>query len=271
MRRVLVRRRELGAAGAPTLQILTNGARVPWELMVAPAADGAEEFVGIGWRVARWHLAAAGRQRDVPPAGAIPARIFAIAPEYPPSMALASQRAEIEALRRAAGDGFEPVGGDYRSLRGLFASRGGPRGVVHFAGHGQVVDGAGPAPEFELLLADSPLTVPRWTSMAGDWTSGRPLVFLNACDLGEARRVAGTVDGWAPAFLDAGASGFVGGLWPLGDRAAADFSARFYERALAGDTVPDALRAVRRRVYETGDPTYLAYVFYGSPGLRLTR
>ncbi len=33
--------------------------------------------------------------------------------------------------------------------------------------------------------------------------------------------------------------------------------------------VADSLRRLRRRFYETGDPTFLAYVLYGDPNLRL--
>jgi hypothetical protein len=34
--------------------------------------------------------------------------------------------------------------------------------------------------------------------------------------------------------------------------------------------VAEALRATRARFYVTGDPTYLAYAYYGDPNLRLT-
>ena len=86
----------------------------------------------------------------------------------------------------------------------------------------------------------------------------------------------GWSDGGAPAVLDAGASGFISGLWPLFDDAAAAFSKHFYdelERRLADGQAPvaDIVATGRQLFLETGDPTYLAYVFYGDVNLRFVR
>lgn len=64
-------------------------------------------------------------------------------------------------------------------------------------------------------------------------------------------------------------------MWPLTDRTAAAFSTGFYGDIAKGLPdgpvyVGDALRDIRRRFYETGDPTYLAYTFYGNANLRVT-
>ena len=74
--------------------------------------------------------------------------------------------------------------------------------------------------------------------------------------------------------LASGASGFIGGMWPLTDQTAADFSTDFYSGI--ADHLKDGpvyfaevLQNVRQRFYETGDPTYLAYTFYGNANLRI--
>ncbi len=102
-----------------------------------------------------------------------------------------------------------------------------------------------------------------------------PLFFFNACDLGQAHEVSGGLDGWAPAVLETGAVGYIGGLWPLDDESASAFSRRFYEAVAEALTkgpvrVGDALASVRRRFFRTGDPTWLAYVYYGDVNLELT-
>lgn len=57
------------------------------------------------------------------------------------------------------------------------------------------------------------------------------------------------------------------------DHAAADFAGQFYsyvQRGLERGPVPvaEALRHARRRFYDTGDPTFLAYAFYGDVNLQ---
>ncbi|PZV33943.1 hypothetical protein [Mesorhizobium kowhaii] len=69
-------------------------------------------------------------------------------------------------------------------------------------------------------------------------------------------------------------SGFIGGMWPLTDRAAAAFSSDFYggisARLKDGPVyLAEMLQVVRKRFYETGDPTYLAYRFYGNANLQV--
>jgi hypothetical protein len=71
--------------------------------------------------------------------------------------------------------------------------------------------------------------------------------------------------------LDAGAGGVIGGLWALGDQGASGFAARFYDALGDDPKVAYALRKAREGYYETGDPTYLAYVLYGDPNLTLRR
>jgi CHAT domain-containing protein len=70
--------------------------------------------------------------------------------------------------------------------------------------------------------------------------------------------------------LEAGASGYVGGLWPLSDGGAADFAVHFYQLVInaletGSVSVADALRETRGLFFEKGDPTFLAYVYYGDP------
>ena len=95
--------------------------------------------------------------------------------------------------------------------------------------------------------------------------------------MGRAHRIANFVYGWAPTVLESGASGYIGSLWPLDDKSAAEFSIKFYqtldERLQNGQnaSVAGVLRETRKSFLESGDPNSLAYIFYGDPHLKVER
>jgi len=103
----------------------------------------------------------------------------------------------------------------------------------------------------------------------------QPLFFFNACEVGQSERVAGFVDGWAAKVLEAGASGYIGALWSIGDKSASEFSTKFYialeiELNTKGEvSVPDIMRRVRQDFLKNNDPSFMSYVFYGDPNLLL--
>lgn len=274
---VFWRLRDLRGARFRTIQILSNDPLLPWELLRPhrTKADGTVEeldFLGLEYEIARWHVSEGGAQLGRPPQRLELGEVVAIAPSYAGGEALPAAAAEVKALARLATP--RTVEGRLAPLRALFG--GAPDGIVHFAGHGRLVDGQG-QPGYALVLEQGQaLDVDAWRGIGAVRGGGHPLFFLNACELGQAQQVAGFVDGWAPAVLDAGASGYIGGLWPLGDSGAAAFADRFYA-ALARDLaqgragVANALREARRGFYETKDPTFLAYVYYGDPLFELER
>jgi CHAT domain-containing protein len=116
-----------------------------------------------------------------------------------------------------------------------------------------------------------------WRGLPNAKSAERALYFFNACDVGQAESIAGVVEGWGPAVLAKGASGYIGGLWPLRDEPASRFAIAFYQiiaqelQQNKAALVADALAQARRLVYETGDPTYLAYAFYGDAQLEFVR
>ena len=148
-----------------------------------------------------------------------------------------------------------------------------PTGIVHFSGHGRTYLSIEGFPTYNIVLENSELDVMTWRGLVQGSRSAQPFYFFNACGLADVHIVADFVEGWAPAVLDAGASGYIGGMWPLADRSAARFAARFYgslEQGMkSGPTaIASALQDARRLFYETGDPTYLAYAYYGDVNLR---
>jgi hypothetical protein len=252
------------------VQVLTNDPRFPWEVLSYRRADGTwRDFLGLETPVARWHVAEGSRVRVRPPASIALASFVSIVPRYPDAP-LSAQDADLAELSPAIRERLRTVRGTREAFRTLVGDASSVISVLHFAGHGDVRAVEGSVPEFVLLLEDGAVASSEWAGLLpASSRSDHPLVFLNACRLGAGERLAGTVEGWASTVLEGGASGYVGGLWPLADASAATFARRFYATALAGEEVAAALARARRAFLENGDPTYLAYVFYGDVHLRL--
>ena len=257
-----------------SIQIFSNNPVLPWELMRAVRADGSDEqdFLGLQFRIARWHISEQATQLDRPPQHKILGQLVVIAPEYEGQDMLSNQVQELEAL--ATVSGYRRLPGQYTSLKTLFS--GTPGGIIHFAGHGVVAPSDQGQFEYSIRLEDFDLDLLTWRGLTEQQNQNHPFFFFNACEIGQAHRVANFVDGWAPAVLETGSSGYIGGMWPLGDKGAAEFSSEFYrmleEKLKLGPvSVADVLQETRKRFYETGDPTFLAYVYYGDPNFQFTR
>jgi CHAT domain-containing protein len=142
--------------------------------------------------------------------------------------------------------------------------------AVHFAAHGQV--SLDQQQYTGILLAGGRrLDILRVEgSTLGERT--RPLIFLNACQVGTASTMLSTYGGLAGSFLGKGCRGFIAPLWNVDDDIAKGIAVDFYRRTLReGLTVGEALRLIRAGFDPAGakSATPLAYVFYGHPHLRM--
>jgi hypothetical protein len=256
------------------IHIQTNFPSFPWELLVLPKRRGdtcdssrdACEFLGIRHRVSRWHIAS--RTQD-PEATLGSDEFTLITPNYLTKPLAAVRVIEVPRIKEFAGQFRRQVKewpGEAASVRDYFAGPQGPSGIVHFAGHGQ----ASPTELDFVLELESGVLDLRAFRLTANLRRG-PLLFLNACEVGGATAGGGFLEGWGPNSVEKGARGFIGGIWRLGDVGAATFAGRFYERALQGVAFAEAIRCAREGFYDTGDTTYLAYVFYGHADLRVSR
>ncbi len=256
-----------------SIQILSDDPAIPWELMrpILPDNTTRMDFLGSSFSIARWPLRGIIVPR--PPQSLAVERSVVVAPNYRGGQSLAAANQELKTLKKIRG--FTQVTGDYVSVRQLVLHP--PQGIVHFAGHGAVSHKDG-VPQFAILLEDSEMDPATWQALGISDAATHPLFFFNACDVGESVQFMNDVDGWAPALLGNGASGYIGALWPVQDKTAAFFASTFYEaldHSLATGTklnVGSLLALTRSQVFrETGDATALAYVFYGDPLLVLTK
>ncbi|MER9407249.1 CHAT domain-containing protein [Mesorhizobium caraganae] len=256
-----------------SIQITSNSPTLPWELIRPRSDDGAtaDGFLGMGYRLARWAPRSSVSQVDNPLDRMTFTGVAAVAPSYVDKQSLRFQQDEIAALSKLAG--YRRFDGDFISFEKLVGEV--STGFIHFSGHGEVNQPSSGRPVFAIDLVDQSLDPDTWSALiAAAHGKGNPFYFFNACDTGRSQMLGGFVQGWGPAVLAGGASGFIGGMWPLTDRAAAAFSTDFYggisARIKDGPVyLAEILQDVRKQFYLTGDPTYLAYTFYGNANLQI--
>ena len=252
---------------APTILFLSAEPYVPWELaLVDPPLDATlPPFLSAQATVGRWVLGQ--RRPPLPPPMTLTVKGLAAVSgiyELPGWQRLLSAEAEAADLvndHRAA-----PIDADTAAVLDLL--RGKPAAdVIHFAVHGT----SDAAPDQDgLVLVDGTTLDP--LVVLGTPLHGRPFVFLNACQVAQGDQLLGDQAGLAAAFLSAGASAVIAPLWSIDDELARQIAARFYQRALHGDPPAEIMRTERAAFLDdpaTVSSTYMAYQYFGHPGLRL--
>ena len=257
-----------------SIQITSNSPVLPWELVRPEAADGTPR------RLPRHQLPAGALgaaqhrgQVDRPLDRLAFTGVATVAPAYDNNLELPFQKVEVDALSKLAG--FRLVDGDFVSFEKMVGEV--STGFIHFSGHGEVNDPGTGSPVFAIQLLDQALDPTTWRALTfAPHDKGNPFFFFNACDTGRPARSAASCRAGVRPCWPAAPSGFIGGMWPLTDRTAASFSTSFYggiaDHLKDGPVyLAEVLQDVRQQFYETGDPTYLAYTFYGNANLQIVR
>lgn len=205
-----------------------------------------------------------------------PERVRYVVPDYPhPDDKLPEARAERRFLERTFdAQEVEPQPAAVRKLlRGP-----GAFDLLHFACHG--VADSGDIGHAALLLegrveggnvipSSIDVATVRETSRLRDEAGNRPLVVLNACQVGRLGFSLTRVGGFAEAFLRRGAGAFIGSLWSVGDRSARVFTETLYDALKEGMALAPASAKARAAAAKEGDASWLAYAVYGHPELRV--
>lgn len=262
-----------------TIQITTDYPNLPWELM-RPRRDSASpflDFLGTTHLVGRLHGKKSGSVTNNQVSKATVAGLTVVAPAYTGANELPAVEKEVSFLKTLTVfdelDGVKRLEGNLEKLQRYLQSA--PPHVVHFAGHGTHRLGVEQVPGSAIKLVDGEVSSTVFKGLLQTLSVNRPFFFLNACEVGQSDNFAGFVDGFAPAVLDAGASGYIGALWAIGDNGAERFASIFY-KAMADEVaknghvrMAELLRRTKAEFANNGDPTFLSYVFYGDPGLQL--
>jgi CHAT domain-containing protein len=98
-----------------------------------------------------------------------------------------------------------------------------------------------------------------------------PMIVLNACQVGRQGYSLTGMGGFAQAFITRKAGMFLGTLWSVGDSPSRTFTETFYSSLLSGCNLAEATIQAREQARQAGDATWLAYVIYGHPHMKLVR
>jgi len=245
------------------IQIQSAEPWIPWELCRlsggAPVTDAG--FLSEKFVVTRWLMGVAQQPK-------LTARnIGVVLPSGTGLTAAEPERAFLHTLASPSRK-VEDIPADATALRRALAL--GTYDGFHFTGHGQY--SAQDADRSAVLMepGSPPFTPEDVSGVVANLGLARPLVFLNACEIGRAGSVLGGLAGWPPAFIQAGAGAFVGPYWKIGDGAAEQFVRTFYRELLErGATVGEAAHRARLAVRDATDPTWLSYVVYAHPNARV--
>lgn len=247
-----------------TLTIISEEPWIPWELVkpfdaANPADVIDDDFLCIQFELTRW---LAGNRS---PAPEIAVHRFACI-QTSPGLPQAQQECEILADWARTYPGIENASVPVTSASEIEAllEKGG-FDLLHFVGHG-IVDPARPD-ESALPLPDQSSLRPLDLSgtMETQIARDRPLVFLNACWIGQQGWSLTGLGGWAKRWVDVcGCGAFLGPSWPVKDSLALEFAKTFYGALAKGDTFGRAAREARlaTRKLNPAHPTWLAYTLY---------
>lgn len=258
----------------PSILILTDDARIPWELAVFERSldsDGSgSPFLHGHAAVGRWPLTTR-RRRQTPPAGVDVDQIATVVADYSGVIAIRPMPgAVIEAT--ALQNRYHPTTLVDATLPGVMALLDGspPADIIHFAlrGHSE-----------GLMLIDK-TTTPRELNLNSLMLEsarlrGRPFIFINS-----GQSTFGGYTEMAATFIAIGASGVIAPLWNLYDEESRQGALAFYELVLEEHlTVGEALQRMRSGYTREsvsgigGDvPSGLGSIglqFFGNPNLRL--
>lgn len=233
---------------------------IPWELIRLSGRDEDGSVVSgrflSEYEMTRWIPGPALQ-------GALGLTSFGVV--VPPESDLASAQEEKEFLTGLSGPGrsVTEVPATFMDVMAAFTE--GRHDVWHFSGHGMVRADQDPN-QFAIHLNDGDRFTPDEISgPRANLGRAAPLIFLNACQVGQGGMSLTGLGGWAQQFLQVGAVGFIGAMWNVHDNPARDFAKAFYTRLLAGSTIGAATLGARDEIKRYQDATWLAYAVYGHP------
>lgn len=155
-----------------------------------------------------------------------------------------------------------PIPATFLDVRAALAS--GRYDGWHFSGHGSL-RGSDPNRSLIALEQHEPLTPEDLSGVVSNLGKAKPMVFLNACQIGRSAMSLTDIGGWARQFLHAGAGAFLGAYWSVYDKPAYDFAREIYARLLNNRPIGRAVQEARTAIKPAGDPTWLAYTVFADP------
>lgn len=253
--------RLVDAGTAPSTILLASEERsVPWELMIPSRNLPNGEWqrlppLGVQCAVGRWH-----GDDYVCSGQIIPLQdSLVLAPAYNPPLSKAIAERDL-VLELFPG---KDVPATFDELDEFYTAN--TASLLHFVCHGRDT-----TLQAIKLLKDQSLWANqvRAGGLGSACRKARPLVFLNACEVGRPGAGLAEVGGFAAAFIACNAGGVIAPLWAVDDGVAHQVAVTFYDTVKREPTTPfaDILRELRAKAYAAdGEDSYAAYCFYGDP------
>lgn len=258
----------------PTVLLLSDDPYVPWELawLDEPLDEAAPCFLGAQVNIGRWSADPAtlplGDPLDVKGLGVVIGN-YEDARGVAPLPSATEEGAALTAAYNARAVNATDIFLD-QILRGRLEDEGFDFEAVHFAGHGESDPEKNAA---YVMLSNGSLLSDFVFREAAIASQKQAFLFLNACQVGTAFSMLGEYAGVAGRAIRAGFRGFVAPLWSVADDVAKEISIGFYEASATGKSASEYFRSIRSRFRETdtsdAHTTWLAYLFYGHPAVRL--
>jgi len=249
-------------ARVTSVQVQSDEPWIPWELckLVGKSSDSDEiedgPFFCEAFQLTRWMPGLA----QITQLGM--KKLALVVPNDSGLPFAAAERDSILSLA-SGGRSVESIPATFLDVQAALAS--GAYDAWHFSGHGAFRNEPNPERSAMILQGGDKLTPEDLSGRVANLGKLHPLIFLNACQIGQSAMGLTGMGGWASRFLKAGAGGFLGAYWSIYDQPAFDFAKAFYARLFAGDPVGKAARQARLAVKGAGDPTWLAYTVFADP------
>lgn len=245
-----------------TIMITSSEPFIPWEIcrMFGTENESTVEygFLAEKFEVTRW---IPGYGFPEPKLG-----LFKWAVVVPKNSGLSSAKEELKFLKKLAGSKYEmsEIDANYLDIKNNLQS--GAYNLWHFSGHGSAQDIGDPNKAMMYLENDETFIPDYLSGTVANLGKGKPMVFLNACQIGRGGIGLTGIGGWAAKFLQSGASIFIGAYWSILDDSALQFAKELYNSLIKDKlTIGEAAFKARNKIRPNGDPAWLAYVVYADP------
>ena len=250
-----------------TIAIVSEEPFIPWELMIPGRLvkgrhQERENPLGVDFDIGRWT-----DERIIAPARQIVlSDSHVVAPTYEGEMVLNQAAAEAQMVfAQYPGTPITPT--DFEGLEMALGSVG--RSLVHFVCHGKDETGGLQAIYLEAGDELTSASILRMKGVSEIFAEKRPVVFLNACEVGRGAPALVGLGGFVSSFIRLGATAVIAPLWSVDDVAAHAIAEEFYRavRERPGTPFSRIFSEIRAKAYDrsVGEDTYAAYCFYGDP------
>jgi hypothetical protein len=251
-----------------TIYVVSEEPYIPWELMIPHRRVNGKmverEPLGIEFAVGRWTI---GTEDDnISPPQKVPLLdSFVIAPVYSGNKQLMHSPAEASFVcARFNGSPIQPA--QFTVIESQLSGK--PVSLLHFVCHGK---SGGVAQEVWLDGNQTlkPTQVLGMGRLRTAFESKKPMVFMNACEVGRTVPALSGLAGFPQSFIDLGASCVIAPLWSVKDNIAHEVAVKFYSDICAkpGAQFAEILKGIRDKAYKCPphEDSYAAYCFYGDP------